>query len=195
MIGNACLEECPERWCECVYLYDPGHPFTPPPLCASEIEAIIRLTGRDDFYASGPEGPYLRQTGEGYCIFYDRRNKLCRIYDVRPVDCRIFPVDFMVTDHGEAWWILWNCPLSRRMDDQYTEDMLRRYEREYASQIRETWAYGNDVYADMGAGGRNDRFRRLRPVRLAPAASSAEDSPPGEAHGGPKPGSRRNSGR
>jgi hypothetical protein len=45
----------------------------------------------------------------------------CRIYSLRPTECRIFPLDFKRID-GELWLVLWECPAHTLVD----EDMIQR---------------------------------------------------------------------
>lgn len=36
---------------------------------------------------------------DGYCYFYDRVSRACRVYELRPEGCRLYPVVF-VEGHG-----------------------------------------------------------------------------------------------
>jgi len=59
------------------------------------------------------------------CVFFDGGG-LCEIHSTRPVDCRFFPFDIMMT--GEKYfWIIWNvnCPIVKNGKndfEKYLED-------------------------------------------------------------------------
>jgi len=62
--------------------------------------------------------PYLRNVN-GYCYFYDRASRRCRIYRYRPLGCRIYPVIYV---YGEGVSVDRLCP----MHGTVSKDELRR---------------------------------------------------------------------
>ena len=43
------------------------------------------------------------------CPFFSKALGVCEIYPVRPVDCRLFPLDLALRD-GRCWWVVYNLP-------------------------------------------------------------------------------------
>jgi len=87
-----------------------------PVIFQNDIEEIVRYTGkhpdsfslrRDDSY----EGLRSMRTDEAGCYFYN--NGECSIYTVRPVDCRLFPLDIKMEEDGRIVWIAYTrlCPV------------------------------------------------------------------------------------
>lgn len=108
----------------------------------------------------------LRSGNDSYCVCFDRENRGCTIYPVRPGDCRLFPFDFYQDRRGWFRWLLWDCPLSRRLSETDIRTTLIELERRYASFIQETLAYGLDDYPTTAEGGDRPKTRILRPLRL-----------------------------
>ena len=42
---------------------------------------------------------------EPFCYFYDRNENRCKIYDIRPTDCRLFPFDIKLDRETNEYWI------------------------------------------------------------------------------------------
>jgi Fe-S-cluster containining protein len=71
-------------------------------VCCTETEMllsnkdIIRLEKRGfrsrEFAKYDKQGYAQLKNLEGYCIFYDRKNRQCSIYPDRPSGCRVYPV-------------------------------------------------------------------------------------------------------
>jgi len=84
-----------------------------------EIKEIEKYSGvrREDFLQLGryPEdSPYqtLKHMGGSGCYFY--KNGRCKIYPVRPLDCRFFPFDIIEDEEGILRWIVYTglCPVN-----------------------------------------------------------------------------------
>lgn len=43
---------------------------------------------------------------DGSCLFFDRVTKKCKIYDCRPLDCQLFPLDIDI-QNGTYFWIFY----------------------------------------------------------------------------------------
>jgi Fe-S-cluster containining protein len=58
-------------------------------------EDIRRITARgykmEDFVAE-KDGVYRLKNVDGHCVFYDPQTRMCKIYDIRPVGCRMYPL-------------------------------------------------------------------------------------------------------
>lgn len=52
------------------------------------------------------------------CPFLDRNGK-CKIYEMRPLDCRLFPLD-IIEENGEYFWCVFTiCPNWRKMKELF----------------------------------------------------------------------------
>src|ERR1051326_8241556 len=57
---------------------------------------------------------YLKRTNEGWCSSFDPSTNTCKIYNDRPLCCRIYPLDLMKIN-GEIWWVIHaECPIAQR---------------------------------------------------------------------------------
>lgn len=80
----------------------------------SQIEAATGLPS-SEFSSSEPSNtgiPIRRmETAENGCFFY--RDGRCSIYDVRPIDCRLFPFDIEEQPDGRLFWVAYTdlCPV------------------------------------------------------------------------------------
>ena len=70
----------------------------------------------------------LRAHEDGGCRFYERGR--CQIYEVRPLDCRLFPLDIFRID-GELCWVIYHAfcrqPIDVHQLRQYGQSLLARY--------------------------------------------------------------------
>lgn len=154
-IEPACRRLCPDRWC-CSSRF-----LVQVPVWADEIDRIARHTGRNDFHERRGNERVLRTRADGYCVFFDRAAKACTVYAVRPFDCGMYPFDFY-TGGGDNRWLLWDCAYSRRMDADFIERTLARFERRCRHALHRIWHYENesiDLAHPVG-------FRVLRPMRI-----------------------------
>jgi len=126
---------------------------------AGEIVRIERATGRSDFYEEreshyAEEAYYtLRLRDDGTCLFFEPQVGQCSIYDIRPVDCRLFPLDFDEFDEDDTnRWFLWACPLSEQLDATAVEDMIAVLEDRFAEEIRAIWNAGEPTKDLRGTG-------------------------------------------
>lgn len=117
------------------------------PICPREIRKIEHALGRSDFYEKINTHYFLKAKKDGYCIFFDNDKKTCKIYNIRPADCRIFPFGFFAPTETEGLWVMWDCPFSQQLDPPGIEKTLTDLESIFAYEIIETWDYGNDDYA------------------------------------------------
>ena len=64
----------------------------------------------------------LMKTNKNACIFFDSTNGKCGIHAVRPVDCRLFPLDIQKVD-GKYYWIMYNYKHCK-LDDEDQSQLL-----------------------------------------------------------------------
>lgn len=161
LIDSVCIRECPTRWC-CSIKH-----FSPPPVSLHDIERIEK-TGAVDFFEKTALGFHLKTRPNGYCVFFDGRNKLCSIYPARPPDCRIFPFDYFAADSERGEWVMWDCPYSRRLDEEQIALSLRHFETDtdHVRHILDSWHFGNESYTAATPSKEAPGFRRLRAMRI-----------------------------
>lgn len=62
-------------------------------LCKKDIERLEKKGySRNQFVSFDKQGYATLKNREGYCVFYDLKNRRCSVYDVRPSGCRVYPV-------------------------------------------------------------------------------------------------------
>lgn len=71
-------------------------------VCCTETEMLLskkdikRLEkkgfSQKQFVNFDKQGYAVLKNREGYCVFYDRKNRLCSVYAIRPAGCRVYPV-------------------------------------------------------------------------------------------------------
>lgn len=66
----------------------------------------------------------------GPCIFLEN-NRFCMIQDVKPLDCREWPLTFDYDEyHNELTIYKGFCPLSEVLDDYWIKDMIKKIKKE-----------------------------------------------------------------
>lgn len=88
-----------------------GGGIEPPVVFRHEQDAIAKASGQPLEAFTTTEGWHtsLRYV-DGHCIFFDSGR--CTIYEHRPTDCRLFPLDLMLRADGRVVWIAYQsiCP-------------------------------------------------------------------------------------
>ena len=108
------------------------------------IKAYLRehnISVRDPFARTGYTFP--REDNEGYCLFYDRNTKKCRIHEVKPETCVAGPVTFDINTRTQK--IEWHlkketiCALARGLseDKQQLGNHLALAKREILELVKE----------------------------------------------------------
>ncbi|RLI14417.1 YkgJ family cysteine cluster protein [Candidatus Bathyarchaeota archaeon] len=65
------------------------------PLSEADIKRLEKAGfHREDFVQYDSRGYARLQNREGYCVFYDKKRRRCRVYKYRPLGCRIYPIIF-----------------------------------------------------------------------------------------------------
>jgi Fe-S-cluster containining protein len=109
---HACVN-CPVNFM-CCSVSARGGLVEPPYLVPSEVSVIEAMTGTGkDIFVEERMNPITGNTvsfvspAEGHgCRFHDAGSGKCNIYDARPIDCRLYPLDVLFQD-GKYYWILW----------------------------------------------------------------------------------------
>jgi hypothetical protein len=106
-------------------------------LLREDIERLESL-GYKDFYEFR-DGFYRLKNANGRCIFLDPERGICKVYEYRPLGCRIYP---LIYDEEVGVTIDPECPLRERLPKSWIaraakdlEKFLRRLEAEYGYKV------------------------------------------------------------
>jgi len=108
---------CPAHL-NCCSRVQSGGAIDTPVAMTDEISKLADFTGLDRQSFSnqpdiaGSEVSKLKTGASGSgCIFFDGYQ--CTVYEVRPFDCRLFPLDVIVDEDGQLCWIAYTtlCPI------------------------------------------------------------------------------------
>ena len=62
-------------------------------LLPEDIDRLEALGYRlEDFAVRGRDGVWRLRNINGHCVFYDEESKKCKIYEYRPIGCRLYPL-------------------------------------------------------------------------------------------------------
>ena len=75
-------------------------------LLAEDIERITARGYKLEEFAEEKDGVYRLKNVDGHCVFYDPEKRLCKVYDIRPVGCRMYPLVY----DGKSVTIDRTCP-------------------------------------------------------------------------------------
>ncbi|MEM1517134.1 MAG: YkgJ family cysteine cluster protein [Thermofilum sp.] len=78
-------------------------------LLRKDVERLERLGYRRGDFAVESGGFARLRNVDGYCYFYDKATGLCRVYEHRPLGCRLYPLVF---DEVRGVLLDPECPLS-----------------------------------------------------------------------------------
>ena len=112
---RGCLEACKNcSGFNCCGVISRGGRIEPPFLTHYDIGQIEAFTGlKQEFFSERVTNPttgnyvHLLKSRDNACVFFDAHNGKCRIYNVRPIDCRIFPLDIKKVD-TKFFWVLYD---------------------------------------------------------------------------------------
>jgi len=69
-------------------------------LTPSDIERIKKLGfNESDFMIKSDDGFYRLRNIDSYCYFYDNKQRVCKIYEQRPLGCRIYPIIYIYEEN------------------------------------------------------------------------------------------------
>jgi Fe-S-cluster containining protein len=108
----ACMN-CPANFV-CCSVSTRGGVVESPYLMPTDITAISKMTGlkKEEFSEdrlnplTGNVVSFISPANNEGCRFHDPIGRKCGIYDARPIDCRLYPLDILFKE-GRYYWILW----------------------------------------------------------------------------------------
>jgi Fe-S-cluster containining protein len=119
-------------------------------VCCAETEMLLskkdieRLKSRgfnESYFAQfGSDGYMQLKNHDGYCVFYDRQNRRCRVYADRPAGCRVYPVildeekGIILDDICECRGTINNA--ERRSKGKRVTELLKKIDAEAAERLR-----------------------------------------------------------
>jgi len=63
-------------------------------LTAEDIRRIEAAGYKMEDFVVEKDGVYRLKNVDGHCVFYDPATRMCKIYDIRPIGCRLYPLVF-----------------------------------------------------------------------------------------------------
>jgi Fe-S-cluster containining protein len=105
----------------------------------------------------------LTQQESGACEFLE--NGMCRVYALRPFECRIFPFDVLNIE-GSLTWVLWEaCPAHGLLDP---EEYLEHLEHDLVASLPDGYLESYVAYHRTNQPEKYSAatFIKLRPVRV-----------------------------
>jgi Fe-S-cluster containining protein len=102
---------------DCCGLLTEGGIIEPPYLLKKDIDNIEYSTGlSSDAFAVKRLNPHtgnfvfiMKTHKRGGCVFFNQKTGLCDIYNCRPIDCRLFPLDIRRIN-SQYYWALFRYP-------------------------------------------------------------------------------------
>lgn len=93
------------------------------------------------------------------CTFLDKQGK-CKIYDIRPLDCRLFPLDIIEQDGEYYWCVFTTCPNWQRMkelleplipllEEKINSSLWQQFSKQIAVTKEEYMPYKNGQYVTI----------------------------------------------
>lgn len=79
-------------------------------LTEDDVKRLARLGFPPEEFTIIRDGVLRLKNVNGWCYFYDVREKKCRVYPKRPVGCRVYPIVYI---EGEGFGIDSLCPSGR----------------------------------------------------------------------------------
>jgi Fe-S-cluster containining protein len=67
-------------------------------LSSEDIERLEEKGYRLEEFAVTADGVTQLRNFDGYCVFYNCANKKCKIYEERPIGCRLYPVVYLANE-------------------------------------------------------------------------------------------------
>lgn len=75
-------------------------------LLAEDIRRIEAAGFKLEEFAVEKDGVYRLKNVDGHCVFYEPESRSCKIYHIRPVGCRLYPLVY----NGERVEVDKTCP-------------------------------------------------------------------------------------
>ena len=105
-------------------------------LSSEDIERLEEKGYRLEEFAVIDDGVTRLRNVDGYCYFYSRADKKCRIYKDRPVGCYLYPVVYLANEGAIVDEL---CPMGQTISEQelrtkgkILDKLLKKIENESA---------------------------------------------------------------
>jgi Fe-S-cluster containining protein len=107
--------------------------FEPPFLTESDLVTMERdlKLSRDQFAIARTDSRghlfhQVRTSVKGRCMFYIEEKRKCGIYEHRPIDCKLFPLDIAVQEDDFVWITYQSCPIENALSENASNDMAQK---------------------------------------------------------------------
>lgn len=67
-------------------------------LSSEDVERLEEKGYRLEEFAVIDDGVIRLRNVDGYCVFYSRADKKCKIYEKRPIGCYLYPVVYLANE-------------------------------------------------------------------------------------------------
>jgi len=84
-------------------------------LSSEDIERLEEMGYRLEEFAVVDDGVTRLRNVDGYCYFYSRADKKCRIYKDRPLGCYLYPVVYLANEGAIVDEL---CPMGQTISEQ-----------------------------------------------------------------------------
>jgi Fe-S-cluster containining protein len=84
-------------------------------LSSEDIERLEKMGYRLEEFSVTDNGVASLRNVDGYCVFYNRADKKCQIYEKRPMGCRLYPVVYL---ENEGAIVDELCPMGHTISEQ-----------------------------------------------------------------------------
>ncbi len=102
-------------------------------LLPEDIERIEALGYRLEDFAVFDGDIYRLKNVDGHCVFYDPSTSLCKIYENRPIGCRLYPLVY----DGSAVYVDRTCPTWNTVSRREVE-RLAPYVAKFVEDVKRT---------------------------------------------------------
>lgn len=106
-------------------------------LLPEDIERIESLGYSLEYFAVNDNGIWRLKNINGHCVFYDEETRKCKIYEYRPIGCRLYPLNY---DDEEGVVVDKACPQWRTVPRSEI-DRLKPAVEYFVRRMRETDIY------------------------------------------------------
>ena len=104
-------------------------------LLPEDIERLLNLGYKLEDFAYF-DGVYWRlKNRDGYCVFFDKEKKSCKIYEYRPIGCRLYPLQW--DPITEEVYIDPDCPANKSINRSEI-DRLKNVVKAFVKQAEKT---------------------------------------------------------
>ncbi len=84
-------------------------------LSSEDIERLEEIGYRLEEFAVTADGVTRLRNVDGYCVFYNRTDKKCQIYEKRPMGCYLYPIVYLANEGAIVDEL---CPMRHTISEQ-----------------------------------------------------------------------------